>query len=84
MQDEAKRNVGQSTGSKPRSAPKIEPVGSPVIASLNLNIDKDKLPGSPKKSPAMGNGIIQEDPNDDEASEGENNEVQSFVKKGIV
>jgi hypothetical protein len=32
----------------------------------------------------MGNGIIQEDPRDNEESEGEHDEVHNFVKQGIV
>jgi hypothetical protein len=32
----------------------------------------------------IGNGIIQEDPHNEEASDGENNEVQKFLDKGIV
>ena len=32
----------------------------------------------------MGNGIIQEEPKNEEASDQEDNEVQAFVKQGVV
>ena len=47
-------------------------------APINLNVE---IYGG-DVSPKIGNGIIQEDPNDEESDN--DNEVQDFVKRGIV